>query len=61
MTTRLHLGFAVGSTRVWTIHKECLVVIVAGQNLVEVDGVVWVMQVLIFCEFGLKNAYLHPR
>jgi len=49
-----HLGFVV-AYNVWTTHEDYLVVFIAMQSLVGIDAVVSIMQVWIFCWFGLKT------
>jgi len=45
----------------WTTHKRPLAVFITVQNLVGIDAVVFYnMQVLVFCDFGLKTPIHAP-
>jgi len=46
----------------WDIHEEYLVVFVVVQNVVEIDSASFYdLQVLIFCEFGLRKPIHAPK
>jgi len=47
--------------RIWTTHEGHLVVFITVQNLVGIDAVVSIMQVLIFCESGIKRPIFTPQ